>query len=775
MDDLPGALQPLAAYRQFVTYRLVPSAKPGKTDKLPCDHATGYVANAHAPTIRTDFVTAAAAVAAGRGHGVGFVFTDDDPFWFLDIDGALQADNTWSPLAQQLCAALPGAAIEVSQSGRGLHIIGSGAVPPHGCKNIPLGLEFYDSLRFVALTGVGAVGSAATDCTQALTALVPHYFPLGAAATVGPDEWTTEPVPEWDGPTDDDELIRRALASGARSAAVAFGCDAGVTFRDLWEANADALARRWPGDNGPYDASSADASLAAHLAFWTGKNCERIRDLMYRSGLVRDKWELRGDYYLPRTILRACAVSAEVAKGKSEPLPAQPDSGCYPGSLSPPGQPPTEESLAREFVAMHGDHWRFDHTRQTWLRWDGKSWAHDECRLIRHVISEHLREAGAFGFKPQIANARTVAGVEKLASSNPAIAATSALWDSDGWLLGTTSGTVDLQTGRLHEGTPGEYITRLTAVGPSDGQATQWLRFLNEATANDQDQVGFLQRWCGYCLTGSTREHAFAFIYGPGGNGKSVFLNTVAGILGGYAETATMETFADSRHDRHSTELAMLNGARLVTASETEQGRGWAEAKVKAITGGDPITARFMRQDNFTFRPQFKLMIAGNHAPSLRNVDEAMRRRLNILPFVVKPAQPDAQLESKLREEWPQILAWMIAGCLDWQAKGLRRPDAVAGATERYFADQDTFGQWLEEKCETGNNFTAQPTPLFQSWSLYAQSTGELAGTQKDFKSTLERRGFVGARSNGARIYRGIRLRELQTGTGGTPRDAFSL
>lgn len=277
--------------------------------------------------------------------------------------------------------------------------------------------------------------------------------------------------------------------------------------------------------------------------------------------------------------------------------------------------------------------------------------------------------------------------------------------------------------------------------------------------------IGFLQRWCGYCLTGSTEEHAFAFIHGPGGNGKSVFLNAVAGIMGEYAATSAMETFAEARNDRHSTELAMLKGARLVTASETEQGRGWAEAKVKAITGGDPITARFMRQDNFTFRPQFKLMIAGNHAPSLRNVDEAMRRRLNILPFVVKPAQPDPHLESKLCEEWPQILAWMIAGCLEWQANGLRRPDAVAGATDRYFADQDMFGQWLDEQCECAPDKWELPTPLFRAWCEFARGAGEQAGSQKDFKSALERRGIIGGKSNGLRIYRGVSLRA------GVPRD----
>ena len=328
MQELPAPLAPLAAYRQFVVYRLVPSAKPGKMDKLPCNWQTGRPHNAHDSAVHTDFATATAnhvRADTGHGSGVGFVFTDADPFWFLDVDNALQPDNTWSLIAQQLCAALPGAAVEVSQSGKGLHIIGRGTVPEHGCKNIPLGLELYHTARFVALTGRQAIGDAAADLTAHVAQIVPQYFPVGSMANAGPDEWTTEPVDEWEGPTDDDDLIRRALASGERSAAAAFGGD-GVTFRDLWEGNADALAKRWPeSTTGEYDASAADASLAAHLAFWTGKNCERIRDLMYRSALVRDKWEARGDYYLPRTILRACNVSGEVCKGKAEPLPPPPD------------------------------------------------------------------------------------------------------------------------------------------------------------------------------------------------------------------------------------------------------------------------------------------------------------------------------------------------------------------------------------------------------------------------------------------------------------------
>lgn len=330
MHVLPPALSALAAFPQFITYRLVPSSKPGKMDKLPLDWRTGRMpprgSGGHiSPDYRTTFADAAKAIAEGKGDGVGYVFTAEDPFWFLDIDGALQPDGQWSELARTLCERFAGAAVEVSQSGRGLHIIGSGTVPPHGCKNIPLGLEFYSEDRFVALTGTGATGDAAADFSAYLPTFLGHMFPANAPAVAGsPDEWTTAPVPEWSGPTDDGDLIRRAMASGARSAAAAFGGDdaKAVTFADLWEGNVEALAARWPSDTGKdYDGSSADASLAAHLAYWTGKDCERIRNLMYQSALYRDKWDARSDYYLPRTILRACGVSSEVAKGSSDPLP----------------------------------------------------------------------------------------------------------------------------------------------------------------------------------------------------------------------------------------------------------------------------------------------------------------------------------------------------------------------------------------------------------------------------------------------------------------------
>jgi putative DNA primase/helicase len=263
-----------------------------------------------------------------------------------------------------------------------------------------------------------------------------------------------------------------------------------------------------------------------------------------------------------------------------------------------------------------------------------------------------------------------------------------------------------LHTGKLRPANPADRISKLVAVGPATRiDCPLWLAFLEESTGKDAELIGFLKRWCGYCLTGDIREHALVFVYGPGGNGKTTFLNTISGILHDYAKTAAMETFTAADFASHPTDLAMLCGARLVTAAETEEGRAWAETRIKQLTGGDPISARFMRCDFFTYQPSFKLMVIGNHEPALRNVDDAARRRFNVIPFIRKPAVVDKQLEDKLKPEWPGILRWMIEGCLEWKEKGLAAPETVLAATASYFDNQDLFSQWLEEKCdaEPGN------------------------------------------------------------------------
>jgi putative DNA primase/helicase len=438
---------------------------------------------------------------------------------------------------------------------------------------------------------------------------------------------------------------------------------------------------------------------------------------------------------------------------------------------SSPNDIVTEDSAAVEFVERHGDALRYCHSTGAWYRWNGAFWTKDQTGIAYQWARELARKLAEDQDerKRYITNKTSfAAGVERFAKVDPKIAVTIDYWDSDPWLLGTPGGTVDLRTGKLDKPCRDDGITKSTSVAPADSaDCSLWLQFLAETTGRDGELIRFLQQWCGYCLTGQTCEHALVFVYGPGGNGKSVFLNIVTGILQHYAATAAMDTFTASHSDKHPTDLAMLRGARLVTASETEDGRAWAESRIKQMTGGDRISARFMRQDFFEFTPQFKLTIIGNHKPVLHNVDEAARRRFNIVPFVLQPATPDRQLEQKLTAEAPAILRWMIDGCLDWHVHGLLRPASVKEATEAYFSDQDLMGQWIEDSCDVRMNdrrIWDKSTELFDSWTDYAHKAGEPPGSKKAFGQSLQRRGFEPYRvpNAGTRAFRFVRLRTKQ-------------
>ena len=321
MRALPEALQPFAAYPQFIPWKLIQRPGKPKPDKVPYNITTGKPHNPHDPAIWRDVNTAIAMTAPGTGYdGIGFVFTAADPFFFFDLDACALPDGTWSQLALDMCARFAGCAIEVSQSGQGLHIFGQGVVPEHACKNIPLGLELYTEERYAAITGTGAIGSAAhaPDC---LPWLVSEYFPPSEA--VKGAEWTDGPCPEWSGPADDDELIARILASKPSAGSVFSGR---ASVQQLWYGDKE-LGEAYPDERG-FDHSSADAALCQHLAFWTGKDCERIDRLFRRSALYRDKWETREDYRYS-TIKHAVGYCRDVLGSRqaaATPIGEAPDS-----------------------------------------------------------------------------------------------------------------------------------------------------------------------------------------------------------------------------------------------------------------------------------------------------------------------------------------------------------------------------------------------------------------------------------------------------------------
>ncbi len=409
----------------------------------------------------------------------------------------------------------------------------------------------------------------------------------------------------------------------------------------------------------------------------------------------------------------------------------------------------TEDEGAILFAERHRGQLRFCHDHGAWFEWTGSIWKRNGTARAFHFARELARQMAESQDRKTEVTARKAAfagAVERFARADPVFAVTAETWDRDPMLLGTPGGTVDLRTGELRPAKPEDGITKTTAVTPSDtAECPLWLAFLDQTFGGDIDVILFLQRYAGYSLTGLTSEHALVFGYGAGGNGKSVYVNVKVGILADYATTAPMDVFIASSGDRHPTDLAMLRGARLVSASETEEGRQWAESRIKQLTGGDRISARFMRQDFFTFLPSFKLLFVGNHKPGLRNVDEAARRRFNLVPFTRKPAVPDRDLEEKLRAEWGGVLRWMIDGCLDWKVNGLQRPETIREATDTYFQEQDVLGEWLNEKCivdRENANRMATTQELFASWSTFAKAANEPAGAEKAFAQKLEKDGF---------------------------------
>ena len=430
----------------------------------------------------------------------------------------------------------------------------------------------------------------------------------------------------------------------------------------------------------------------------------------------------------------------------------------------------SEDTLARLLAENHRGYLHFDHDRKQWWRWLGDRWQPDTQQWSRHELREMAREMSSnANARERITAGRAsfVDGAEKLARADPLIAVSGDIWNDNPLLLGVPGGVVVLRNGRMREAKPSDFMTFQTPVAPSEAiGCPQWLDFLHDATGGDDQFIAYLQRLVGYCLTGKTHEHTLAFLYGPGGNGKSVFVNVIRGLLGDYAKVAPMETFAAGKFDRHPTELAMLKDARLVTAVETEGGRAWAESRIKQLTGGDPVAAHFMRQDYFTFTPKFKLMFMGNHRPSVHAVDDAIRRRFHIIPFTRQPANPDPHLTDKLRFEWPAILHWAIEGCLEWQKLGLAPPPVVRAETENYFETQDLLGQWIEEECDIqpDNKRISDPiAQLYASWRMHAEAAGELPGSKKAFGDALQKRGYESKKAKvdgkSTRVRIGIKLR----------------
>jgi putative DNA primase/helicase len=480
-----------------------------------------------------------------------------------------------------------------------------------------------------------------------------------------------------------------------------------------------------------------------------------------------------------------------------------PDGGVY---------RPTDAGNAQRLADRYGMDVRWSSGVQGdgWLVWDGMRWAPDTMQevdrfalavadeVVRHAeaVEVQLRQAQASASDPpQPAEARRINDLRQehrtwamwarqsemqghlracQVVARQRLAVDQERLDADDWIINTPSGMVDLRSGSTMEHDREALCTKVTGAAPA-GACPTWIAFLTRIMGGDPEMVAFLQRVVGYCLTGSTREQAIFILYGNGSNGKSTFLDTIRAVLGDYVMHARAETFMrDQRGGGIPNDIAALRGARVVTASEPEQGEQLDESLVKEMTGDAAITARFMRGEFFTFRPRFKVLLATNHRPVIRGTDHGIWRRIRLVPFTetIPDEEKDRELPTKLLAERDGILAWAVEGCLAWQRDGLAAPEAVVNATQDYREDMDILAEFLSEKCYRMG--TVKNQDLYAAFSAWQQANGEKPRAHRWLTRTLQERGFVQSpsRVNGRR-WEGLSLREEETRIREVPRTTY--
>lgn len=432
----------------------------------------------------------------------------------------------------------------------------------------------------------------------------------------------------------------------------------------------------------------------------------------------------------------------------------------------------TDTGNSERLAARHGRNIRHNHSRKKWLVWSGTHWIVDGDGAIERLAKDTVRAIpGEAKGRPEpiyseilkhaIASESAVRrrAMVDLARSEPGIPILPEQLDTDPWLLNMANGTFDLRTGRLGRHDRRDLITRClsTPYRPS-AQCPTWLQFLDRIFAGNADLIAYVQRIAGYSLTGSIREQAIFILFGAGENGKSTFLVTLSTLLEAYAVSANTDTFLEVKSDRIREDVAALEGARLVSASESAEGRRLSEVLVKQLTGGEKMRARRLHENGYEFQPVCKLWFSLNHRPRIVGTDHAIWRRIRLIPFnvTIPKEERDRSLPEKLRAEFPGILAWAVQGCREWLEHGEHPPANVLEATQEYRRDMDVLGDWLETCCVARPDVSTPARQLYESYSAYCERSGDKPVTQRSFGGKLTERGFGEKRTETTRYRTGI-------------------
>jgi len=421
---------------------------------------------------------------------------------------------------------------------------------------------------------------------------------------------------------------------------------------------------------------------------------------------------------------------------------------------------------AHEIVELHGKDIRHCKQLGGFLVWNGRRWAPDRAgtvwrlaiRTTAHVYREQKRtDAGKRRFVEKWAlnatRAKNIKDALIQLQAQSSIIAPADAFDRDPFLFTAQNGTIDLRTGELREHRREDMITKIAPVAydPDAGPPRLWTRFLHEMLDGNRELIDFIQRACGYALTGSGSEQKLFFLHGNGPNGKRTFLHTLMHVMGTYARPIPPDSLFRARADQRSTASADLTACRLAVITEPGAGRYISGAALNRLAG-----------DCLISRSAQKVFVTGDHLPLIRDGDRSSWRRMILIPLTVTIPEHrrDKDLPHKLRAEAAGILNWIVTGCLEWQKKGLSEPAAVAGALRAYRTDMDVLGDFLSDRCTIDDRARSTTADIIRAYTTWCQENGERPMTACRLGLRLKERGFRKTRTSSARIWHGLALKD---------------
>ena len=751
--------------------------KNGKITKIPYQ-IDGNEARSNDPRTWSTFPTAAKFYTQSNADGIGFVFSKRDKYVGVDIDKCVtyasddveRENPIISKFAQDVIEMMD-SYTEFSVSGTGIHIIVKGSLPQSLCgtgrKNAKLGLEVYQYGRYFTMTGHRENSNDIIDRTDELAELLEKHF-------------------------DDSDLKDRIVKLQDYE-----NDEIRLSNEQLWEKmfrskSGDEIRSMYNGNLINDDHSSTDLALCNHLAFWTGKSATRMDSMFRETSLMRNKWDTihhttSGETYGERTISMAIAsTTTTVLDHKHEQEYAEFSFDFHNSDVVEEDKPEkpkerfrlTELGNAERIAHEYGHVIRY--TGDYWMIWDGKRWKIDTKKEIYRIAAKVLR---ALYKSDDEAEQKWAKQCEKLNVMRNSLTFLMSLvpaereeFDRHKYLLNVENGVLDLKTGELKQHDRELKLTKYTNVAYDRyALCPTWLKFLDQIFKGDEALIEYMQRLIGYSMTGDISEQGMYFLVGGGSNGKSTFINIVKHMMGDYGLQTKSDTFIKKKDTGANNDIARLASARFVSAVESEEGEKLQESLVKTITGGEPILARFLRQEFFEFVPEFKVFFTTNHKPIIGGVDEGIWRRVKIIPFTLnlKPHERDKKLEEKLSLEMSGILNWALEGCLEWQKNGLIEPDVVKKATGDYKQDMDILGPFLDECCYTdepkNENIQIEAQELYKIYDNWCFKSGERQIGNRSFYRMLETKGFGKRKGKANKTYLlGITINERRPSKGVT-------